>query len=539
MQLPTKDASQVNAILERYGATIYRSIAAGDPQANWVMQGWMFINDPGIWTHDALQALLKKVPDDKMVILDEAIDYSAQPNGGKPMFEKYAGYFNKRWVAGYIPNMGGKTLLTGKMDFYARGAADLLAAPNHQRLSGIGIVPEGIENNEVIYELIADSIWQDRPIDVDVWLKNYARSRYGSQTPESVDRSLALLHTGPYQTLIDHPRYTWQATPGHGRQRGNHPNLMPAAEAFLAAAPQLKANPLYQADAIELASLAAGGYAEQLIDRAIQMDDFGDAADRKVLADRALAILQQMDAALALHPNFRLDRWIQFARGWGTTDTEKDHYEANAKLLVTLWGHDGEISDYSSRVWSGLIGSYYVPRWRMYFDALDAGHSANILAFEKQWVATPSSQPTARPTGDAAEMAQALLDACHAPLPAMPALKPTPIAHWRPADMSVQWKTIDWPIAGDQLSSKTVLDFQYTSGANRLDIKSVELLDGDQSVAKDAHTGRTGLENVANRYVLKIGKVPASSRQYTLRVTVRSDGGSDSTGEVSVVQLLN
>ena len=54
-----------------------------------------------------------------------------------------------------------------------------------------------------------------------------------------------------------------------------------------------------------------------------------------------------------------LGRWIEMARAWGQTPAEKDLMEFNARNLVTLWGPRGEIADYASKQWSGLIADYY------------------------------------------------------------------------------------------------------------------------------------------------------------------------------------
>ena len=530
MRLPTKTADETNALLEKYGDIVYRSIAAGDPDATWVLQGWIFINDPGTWTHDAFRSLLKNVPDDRMLILDEAIDYSAQPNGGRKTFQKYDGYFNKRWIAGYIPNMGGTTSDTGKLDFYARGVADCMASPGHGRLSGIGIVPEGIENNEVIYELIADTIWHDTPIDLSEWMKNYARSRYGPGTPASVDAAMETLHRGPYSKLIDHPHFSWQLSPGPGRQTADDAAYIPALEQLLAAAPQLKDAPLYQADVTELAAFAAGGYAERLLNQAIQLGELNDPAARRATADRALSLLNQIDQALSRHPTDRLDRWVNFARSHGTTPAEKDRYEANAKLLVTLWGKNGEISDYSERVWSGLIAGYYVPRWRSYFDSLE-GVKTDRRAFEASWWQTPL-KPVAPSSIDEIAAAEALLDACHQPLP----ISLQEVAKWTPPDMSTDWKTMDWPIHGTDLEPTTSIEFRYTSGACRLDIQSVKLLDGQEVLVTETHPGSTGQTNKNNRYLLKIPHGIDSGHAYTLRASVRTDGGTDSHGTIYVLE---
>ena len=38
---------------------------------------------------------------------------------------------------------------------------------------------------------------------------------------------------------------------------------------------------------------------------------------------------------------------------------------------ITLWGPDGQILDYGSKQWSGLVGQYYLPRWKLFFDKLE------------------------------------------------------------------------------------------------------------------------------------------------------------------------
>ena len=56
---------------------------------------------------------------------------------------------------------------------------------------------------------------------------------------------------------------------------------------------------------------------------------------------------------------------------------------------------DGEIQDYSSKQWGGLIRSYYIPRWQLFIDytlnttttvdGKNPGLSRSLLAFEEAW----------------------------------------------------------------------------------------------------------------------------------------------------------
>jgi alpha-N-acetylglucosaminidase len=44
---------------------------------------------------------------------------------------------------------------------------------------GVGLTPEGIEQNDVIYDFMMETIWYTSPVDLDKWVTNYAHRRYG------------------------------------------------------------------------------------------------------------------------------------------------------------------------------------------------------------------------------------------------------------------------------------------------------------------------------------------------------------------------
>lgn len=43
----------------------------------------------------------------------------------------------------------------------------------------------------------------------------------------------------------------------------------------------------------------------------------------------------------------------------------------NAKNQITLWGPHGEINDYSTRQWNGLVGDYHYHRWTEYLKTVE------------------------------------------------------------------------------------------------------------------------------------------------------------------------
>lgn len=84
-------------------------------------------------------------------------------------------------------------------------------------------------------------------------------------------------------------------------------------------------------------------------------------------------ILIDMDAILKTDCSQTLGAWIEQARKLAIqVDDEKivDLYESNARYQITLWGPRGEINDYASKQWSGLISDYYLLRWEILFEEL-------------------------------------------------------------------------------------------------------------------------------------------------------------------------
>lgn len=388
MQLP-KTGGSVTNLLANYGRTIYRSIAAGDSNAVWVVQGWMFGYQRDIWTPGNVRALLSGVPDDKMLILDLANDYNNLFWHNEPNWELYHGFYGKPWIYSVIPNMGGKTAYTGVLDFYAHDPARVLESPRHGREVGYGFAPEGIENNEVIYELLSSVGWRRNPVNLDRWIANYCTNRYGGYPP-AMKTAWDLLRQSCYGTFTDHPRFGWQLMRLHGTI--NHsPKFFEAVKSFLAASPTLGDSAFYRDDAIEMTAICLGLRADQCFQQAKQAHDAGNSARFDQSVNYGLQLMTETDRLLESHPLDRLERWLDFARAHGSNQAEKDYYEEDARRLVTVWGPP--INDYSARIWSGLIRDFYRPRMALYMNSLKTGQPFDRDQWEGKWVHSTGVSP--------------------------------------------------------------------------------------------------------------------------------------------------
>lgn len=405
MELPLdpNDKEGKYKLLADYGEAIYQSIAAGDKDAVWVTQGWTFGYQYDFWDKPSLQALLSRVPDDKMIIVDLGNDYPKWIWHTEPTWKVQEGFWGKGWIYSYVPNFGGKILPTGELAQYASGSVDALNSPYSKTMVGFGSAPEGLENNEVVYELLADMGWSNKNIDLDSWIKSYCTARYGSCSDKMFE-AWNLFRKSVYGSLYSYPRFTWQTVIRD--QRRNSANALnddfgKGVKLFLECSDECGNSPLYRNDAIEFASLWLGEVADRHYETALTAHYAKQSKTASEELEQTVDILQQVDKLLASHPLYKLSRWVDFARGQAVNDSERQHYESNAKRLITTWG--GTQEDYAARFWNGLIGDYYIPRLEIYF----SDSVKNLDAWEERWINTPYNsvtEPYADPIANAKEL---------------------------------------------------------------------------------------------------------------------------------------
>lgn len=532
---PPKGSSERYELLAKYGDEVYSSIKAGNPDAVWVMQGWMFGYQRYIWDYETLQALVSKVPDDKMMLLDLAADYNHLfwKNGAN--WDFYKGFYNKEWVYSVIPNMGGKSGLTGDLEFYANGRLKVLQSANKGRLTGYGMAPEGTENNEVLYELISDGGWTHEKIDVDKWLKNYSLCRYG-QAPAEVMNFWDGLRKSVYGSFTDHPRYNWQFRPGSVQQGSINANadFYKGIESFAQAVPTLKNSPLFTADMAEMTAQYLGGKLEILAQAINQCYLEGEKEKAVTLESEFIDLAKGMDRVLVSHPTLRLEHWLDFSRKHGNTPELKDYYERNARRIVTIWGPP--VDDYAARIWSGLIRDYYIPRWEHYFETRKTGKAFDFDKWERDWVENKTGLSAPVPFEDVTQACQSLIERAKSITPALlNSGKEEEVGIWTPSEVSTNWKELSWTVPVNKLTDLKGVRFQYVRGNNKLMIQEVTLEMDGVEVCRTTHDGETGIANINNVYRLSVPEGATGNNACTLRAKVKSDGSHDSYGKVILI----
>lgn len=472
---PPKGNPERYSLLASYGEKVYESIKAGNNNAVWVMQGWMFGYQRHIWDEQTLGALVSKVPDEKMLLLDLAVDYNTCFWHNGVNWEFYKGFFNKPWVYSVIPNMGGKSGMTGILSFYANAHLQALKSPNKGQLTGFGMAPEGIENNEVVYELLCDAGWSTKEIDVTAWLSDYSLCRYGKNVP-GIDAFWQSMLGSVYGSFTDHPRYNWQLRPGL-QQKGTinaNETFCKGVEALAKNAMYMKGNTLFELDFREWTAAYLGIKLEQLTQQINEAYRIGDARKAGELEEKFVYFMQATDRLLAEHPTKDMQRWIDLARSHGRNNTAlADYYEKNARRIVTIWGPP--VDDYSARIWAGLIRDYYLPRWKHYFEQQKTGVKFDFPAWEKEWVERRKGLSIVAPFPHVLQAAVRLIGEASC-ISAKRRRQEHVAGTWQPADVSLALSTLQWNVPAQRLRNLKGIRIETSPHEAEIEVSAIALL---------------------------------------------------------------
>ncbi len=402
MTVPVSNENRYNELAD-FGRSIFSSINAGDSTGVWIMQGWLFHSDAGFWDKNSVKALLRDVPDDRMIIIDLA-------NESFHGWKKLDGFYGKKWIYSIIHNFGGHNQYFGNLPFYAKDPIEMLSDSAHGNLVGFGISPEGIENNEVVYELLTDMAWVKRSPVLSKWIADYSLDRYGAY-PVPMQKAWNYLLSSIYSTDIEFPRYFYQLRP----RLSQYNDLLAsdkfdsAVVNFLQCSGALRNNRLYVDDAVQLTAQYASTKIDFLLNRAVHWHLNHNYKERDKAFKDAFILLKNVDELLNEHPLYRLKRWINFARRWGNNGKEADYYESDAKRQITTWGGPN-LSEYAAKMWSGLIEGYYLPRWKLFADSLRTGSAYDIYNWEEKWITTATKNKEVKRPRDTIKFALDLIN---------------------------------------------------------------------------------------------------------------------------------
>ena len=376
--------------LGRAGQAIQAAMQARFPGAVWVLQGW--IENP--------RKELIAATDKPRVLVQEL--FGEQTHN----WETRRGYEGTPFLWCCIDNFGERPGLFGKLQRYADETYRARTGEFGRYMQGVGIMPEGIDNNPVAYDLVLEAAWRPGHVDAATWLEGDVQYRYGRSDPDLGAAWALLLQTAygdkndglPENVLCSRPRLPAGPVSTWGSLKiGYDPAVFArAVDLFARAAERFRDSETYRLDLValrtQLLSNEANGVSAELA--AALAEKNRAAFDRA--ADRLLRLGRATDELLNTDAFYRLGTYQAQALRYGDTQAERMGSLRNAMMLVTYWGGNDrnaqEDNDYAYKAWGGMMASYYLRRWEMYLDYRrrlwdgEKAEAPDFFAWERRWV---------------------------------------------------------------------------------------------------------------------------------------------------------
>jgi alpha-N-acetylglucosaminidase len=375
--------------LGRAGQAIQAAMQSHFPGAVWVLQGW--IENP--------RKELIAATDKSHVLVQELFGEQ------KHNWETRRGYEGTPFIWCCIDNFGERPGLFGNLQRFADEAYRARTGEFSPYMQGVGIMPEGIDNNPVAYDFTLELAWRPGHVDAARWIEGYVEYRYGRQDADLSGAWALLLQTayGEKNAIPENVLCSRPGTPAHpvttwgGLKIGYDAAVFArAVDLFARAADRFPDSETYRLDLIAMRTQALSNEANGV---AAEMDAALGERNRAAFdgaADRLLRVGRATDALLGTEAFYRLRTYEDKALRYGDTRQERSNSLRNALMLVTYWAGNDRSSedahDYAYKAWGGMMSSYYLRRWEMYldyqrrkWDGQDAA-APDFFAWERRWV---------------------------------------------------------------------------------------------------------------------------------------------------------
>ncbi|XP_045842111.1 alpha-N-acetylglucosaminidase [Meles meles] len=399
-------------------ASVYQAMITVDPDAVWLLQGWLFQHQPQFWGPAQVRAVLGAVPRGRLLVLDLFAE-------SQPVYLRTASFHGQPFIWCMLHNFGGNHGLFGALEAVNQGPAAARLFPN-STMVGTGMAPEGIGQNEVVYALMAELGWRKDPVaDLEAWVTSFAARRYGVDSKETEVAWRLLLGsvyncsgeacTGHNRSpLVRRPSLQMVTTVWYNRSA-----VFEAWRLLLTATPTLAESPTFRYDLLDVTRQAA----QELV--SLYYTEARTAYLNKELVPlmRAAGILvyellPALDGVLASDSRFLLGTWLEQARAAAVSETEARFYEQNGRYQLTLWGPEGNILDYANKQLAGLVADYYAPRWELFMQMLveslvlgrpfhQPQFEEHAFQLEQTFVFSTQRYPS-QPQGDTVDLAKKL-----------------------------------------------------------------------------------------------------------------------------------
>lgn len=380
-------------------ATVQQTMQQYFPNSTWVLQGWQA---------NPSTKFLEKLDKSHTLVIELFGENTRN-------WEARKGYENTPFIWSNVSNFGEKNGLYGRLQRFADEVHYAANSSYGNLLKGIGIIPEGINNNPVAYDFMSSLAWHSDSVDAKQWIKKYVLYRYGFTNEDLQSAWQLLLQTvysspdvqgeGPAESIFcARPGLHIQTVSTWGTRKRNYDTLLyaRAAELFIKAGKDhpmpAKGSETYTTDKVDLIRQLNANRADVLYK---QMNDAVDAKDKAAFIQaysRFEKLLLQQDSLLSSSKYFSLSAWLERSQQFGQNKADKRLALWNARTQITYWGPDNpgtDLHEYAHKEWGGLLSSLYLKRWRLFRDDMikvtqGGKATADYFTVEKKWADSPA-----------------------------------------------------------------------------------------------------------------------------------------------------
>ncbi|GMS97149.1 hypothetical protein PENTCL1PPCAC_19324, partial [Pristionchus entomophagus] len=366
--------------------SIFKGCVMGNSRCVWLLQSWTFA-----WKKSAVKEFLTQVPKGRLIVLDLHADK-------RPLYKELDSFYGHYFVWCLLQNFGGNTQMRGNLDNLHKNYRSAISTEDS--MVGMGLTMEGINQNYVVYQYFIDLSWSEQELDPRTWIWSYAAARYGSESPL---QTLAwnMLHSTFYsQVDFKNPLpfdFDDDESNEHDERREIflylRPKFLQRIRYWFPEAMIEKLGTTFSLLNITLGSnkLFRQDYADVMreviqnkLSERIQYAQNGYWLLDREMMKKGCTDVENLFIILDQNEVHDLSEWILMARAAARPKSEADVFERQARNQLTLWGPNGEISDYARKEWGGLIRKFYAKRWALFCDVIQTGNRFDQKKFEEQ-----------------------------------------------------------------------------------------------------------------------------------------------------------
>ncbi|XJR86661.1 alpha-N-acetylglucosaminidase TIM-barrel domain-containing protein [Elizabethkingia anophelis] len=372
---PFHEGGKTNGLdLKNIAESIQTSMQKSYPNSTWVLQGWQ--QNPT----DGLLAGLKK---ENTLIIELFGENTAN-------WEKRNGYGGTSFIWSNVSNFGEKNGLYGKLQRFIDEVFRAKESIHGANLKGIGIIPEGIFNNPVAYDLMLDIAWYSEKPVLDQWLTEYTKYRYGKENQDVIQAWKEFAQTiysspdvyqeGPSESIYcAKPSLNVNPVSSWGTRKRNYDQsrFKEAVKVFVKADTDFKDSETYQTDKTDFLRQVWANKGDVVYDELIKAIHEKKTTEIQKSGNEFLEMISTQNMLLGNNSYFTLNRWLKEAERFGKKLPDAQNVMFNAKSQLTYWGPDNNpetsLRDYAHKEWNGLLSSLYYNRWKVFIEQAQSG----------------------------------------------------------------------------------------------------------------------------------------------------------------------